>query len=652
MSTPDPKSVKVFPRNLTARAGTIIRGNPANSRPESGVQNCFPGLEFDLRNIEQIFLRGLAFEYHREDGAILVRAGGPVSCLTPDEIKSRPLYLWAMYGRNRYEDDEPSLWGFRGQSGLDVWARVHDLLPGAVAILMGPVPGFSNTIGSGEARSLLEGAYSQIPVDYSEEVHVTVKRDASTKIEYVVVAQHRSQYVDADGVISQQLFPPGELTKSLCAPWIYDFRDCWCFYWASNKPDVVDSEDGKQSFVNFLRRVPDRVPNPPQDLATFPRRELELTYEEMIGGWWQKLPVVLNDRESTSFAVPPTPTLTEYLTRDEVVAELTYLATVEHALIVEYLYAIYSTKAPRLIPKGAVDEITRATIAATSEVYRIALDEMRHFRWVNEVLGILEAPPSVDRATVIGQQPKPGSGRKLDQKRKYLERPFELRPLDRKTQQWFIDVEAPSQEANHDLDGMYVAILESINYQPDLFPKRSEVLPIIKLIIDEGQGHYQRFLSVQRSLQPYTEAKYLRVLSATPPTQQQKKLSDLCDAYYHSIEEVVQITFSLGDKSGGLLLKAAVRSMDSLHEAAYMLAVKGKLPQFNRPAVTPPPKKLSHSESLVLLQSRWNTIETSLTSLEDSGQPDEKSLALHQLATNAALYHQLQEIVRNDAAAP
>ena len=124
---PAADQVKIFPRNLTARAAKIVRGNPTNSRPESGVQNCYPGLEFDLRNIEQVFLRGLAFEYHRDDGAILVRVGAPITGVTAEEIKNRPLYLWAMYGQNKSDKDDPSLWGFRGQSGLDVWARVHDL---------------------------------------------------------------------------------------------------------------------------------------------------------------------------------------------------------------------------------------------------------------------------------------------------------------------------------------------------------------------------------------------------------------------------------------------------------------------------------------------------------------------------------------------
>jgi hypothetical protein len=32
-----PQQIKIFPRNLTARADYVVRGNPANSRPESGA---------------------------------------------------------------------------------------------------------------------------------------------------------------------------------------------------------------------------------------------------------------------------------------------------------------------------------------------------------------------------------------------------------------------------------------------------------------------------------------------------------------------------------------------------------------------------------------------------------------------------------------
>ena len=642
-------ALKIFPRNLTARADHIVRGNPTNSRPESGVQNCFPGLELDLRNIEQVFFRGLVFEYHREDGAILSRVGSPIRSVTSEEITNRPLYLWAMYGRNKTDDDEPSLWGFRSQNGLDVWAKIHDLLPGRVAVLLGPAPGFSSPLDSGSAETLLRAAYDNGVLGGSDAiVELAVREESTSLIQYVVISQNRSDYLDQQGVLAPDLFPPGELTKSLCAPWVYDFRDCVCFYWASNKPDIVDSENGKQSFVNFLRKVSDRTESPPQDVTQYRgRRNLELSYENMVNGWWEKLPVVLNDRESTSFSVAPTPSLTEYLTRDQVIAELTYLATVEHALIVEYLYAVYSTLASRLPPAADADENTRTIFAATNEVFRVAVDEMRHFRWANEVLKILGAPPSVDRASTIGQPPTPESGRKLNLTRKYISRPFALKPLTRETQDWFIEVEAPSQVANQDLDGMYVAILESVNFQPDLFPERDRILPVIKLIIDEGHGHFNRFSSVKRSLSNLSESDYLRELSTNPPTPQQEKLLDLCDAYYHSIEEVIQITFSIGDRSGGLLLKAAVRTMESMHEASYLLASQGVLPMFRRPPTPPTSTHFSRQHSLSMLKARSATIQDSLQSLEAIGSEDEKQMANSQMSRTAALYQQLQDIVNS-----
>ena len=65
------KAMKLFPRNMTARADVVVRGNPVTTRPESGVENSWPGLEFDHRNLEKVFFKGLYFEFHDERGAIL-----------------------------------------------------------------------------------------------------------------------------------------------------------------------------------------------------------------------------------------------------------------------------------------------------------------------------------------------------------------------------------------------------------------------------------------------------------------------------------------------------------------------------------------------------------------------------------------------------
>ena len=80
------KPFKLFPRNLTARADAVVRGNPVNSRPESGVENSWPGLEFDHRNLEKVFFPGLVFEYQDERGDHLARVRTRESgCASPQE---------------------------------------------------------------------------------------------------------------------------------------------------------------------------------------------------------------------------------------------------------------------------------------------------------------------------------------------------------------------------------------------------------------------------------------------------------------------------------------------------------------------------------------------------------------------------------------
>lgn len=156
-------------------------------------------------------------------------------------------------------------------------------------------------------------------------------------------------------MIEPAAYRPGELTRSLCAPWQYDFRDCGCFYWAASKPDVTSSADGSVREVNFLRRdrsVPP-APDKSSDLGG-QRTALEFTYGDLIRDW-NVLPVVLDDREQPE----PTPDgsdpaglrrtgrsagrdKSDAMTPEQVADKLTELAGVEHALCVEYLYAHYS----------------------------------------------------------------------------------------------------------------------------------------------------------------------------------------------------------------------------------------------------------------------------------------------------------------------
>ncbi|MEO3870916.1 ferritin-like domain-containing protein [Nonomuraea sp. B12E4] len=550
---------KIYPRNLTARADHVVRGNPAGSRPESGVDNCYPGLEFDQRNLDKAFFPGLVVEFHRPDGARIVAltGGGPAPAqgLTAADL---PLDIWAVCGRTTVDQGEeaaPTI-GCDDRNGLEVWRAVHDLLPGTVALLIGPGPGITSP-GSDPVRGDLNG--------FRRRGTSILQRAPDGSVQVGVLVADRARYLDDDGVIEPEAYEPGELTRSLCAPWQYDFRDCGCFYWAASKPDIVTSADGLHADLNFQRR--DRVSDPPPKdgprLAG--RRELELDYHELIADWGV-LPVVLNDREGESRPAPAHPGV-EPLTPEQVADELAYLATVEHALCVQYLFAHYSLDAPMRLPAGA-DSRTRRVYAAAQEIFGIAIDEMRHLRWANEALGVLGRAPVLGRAETIHRQ---------------LRTPFSLQPLTPRQLDWFIEVERPSQASGGGIDGMYVRLHAALTGDPDAFPEADRLAHLIKLIIDEGADHFRRFTAVKTHLAGLSEAEYLRRLDHKPAPGLDTSLLDLADQNYALLLDALRATFALGDAAGGLLIEQSRRAMFNLHETHHALSARGVAPRFTLP---------------------------------------------------------------------
>src|ERR1700722_11989300 len=592
-----PTALKIFPPNLTARPDYIVTGNPSNSRPEAGVDNCYPGLEFDQRNLDQRFFPGLVFYFHRADGARLIEATlldtQRQAGINFGDLDAVPYYIWGIVGRFLVETPDPSMLGCTSQAGMEVWRRVHDLLPGPVAIALGPAPGLGSALDD-DMKAALNATYAAVGNAGPARYAVLKKPDGSVKC--IVLAELRARYLDDFGVIEPAAYHPGDITKTMCAPWMYDFRDCYCFYWSSNKPDIVNvpDKDGEaKPYVNFLRKVDDRTEDPPFDIDFYKktengklvqRREFELTYQNMVEGWWQKLPGVPGDTESVDSVAEPVSAPAEVakvLEFSDVVRELTYLATVEHALTVEYLYAYYS------INRGAGSpETARRIEAAANQVFAIAVDEMRHLMWANLALYQLGAAASVGRAKRIGEPPDPArNGRKqltgveID----YLDKPFSLNPLTRETLDWFIDVEAPSKEINHGLDGMYVYVLERLRFGEGI-PNAEILVPLIKLIIDEGHGHWERFTRIKQTLDGISEQTYLRALSNATPSPADAKYLEVCDSYYQLILKTIEVSVTLGREAQSELVGAAVRVMQNLDELALVLGSHGYLPRFALPS--------------------------------------------------------------------
>ncbi|MFD6367291.1 ferritin-like domain-containing protein, partial [Streptomyces roseolus] len=570
LSTPEGK---IFPRNLTARAAHVVRGNPSGSRPESGVDNCFPGLEFDQRNLDKAFFPGLLFDFHHDTGSRLLAVRGGVAqeqgisdadlgdSAGDDEQR---LHLWAVCGRTTVDQEEAEAPVFHAvdRDGPDMWRHVHDLLPGTISIVVGRGSG----IRSPGALWVPGGLNS-----WRTQGRSAVQRDDAGVLEVAVLTAERADYLDQDGVIEPDVYEPGDLTRSLCAPWQYDFRECGCYYWAASKPDISATSGGEYRNLNFQRR--DRTTMPPApDLTTILERgPLELDHPELIMNW-NVLPVVLNGREDDALGVPA-PLDLPLMKPEEVVRRLTRLATVEHALCLEYLYAHYSLDAPMVLPAETPENApVRRVFAAAQEVFGVAEDEMRHLRWVNEILGVFGHPLQLDRPEddfVIQEQ----TGHR-----------FKLERLTSDQLEWFIAVEKPSAQIDpHGIDGMYVRLHHSIVRNKGAFPQADRLAHLIKLIIDEGDDHYHRFTAIRDHLAGLDQDTYLRRL-APPDTPLDRELCRLADLNYAMVLGALRATMEAGDSAGGLLKAQSVRSMRNLHELNHRLAARGVAPRFTAPS--------------------------------------------------------------------
>lgn len=398
----DQKS-KIFPRNLTARAAYVVPGNPVVTRTEDGVDNCYPGLEMDAKNIQKYFMPGLYFEVYSSAGTRLVS-------LTPsapnqpwysaglkesDTETEKGVYLWAIKGRVA-EDQDPAdppiteLGYTYNMGGLYGWRMINALFPGKVAIVLGTgTPPDKDSEQWQAIQTLLNKQW--------QSNKSVVMRDAQGALEQAVIIGDRSNYLNEQGVLDPDVYTPGELTRTLCTPWTYDFRDCQCFYWASNKPDVNASEDGKYEFLNFQRKNYQVEPQT-SDIANnyIGRRKRELDYADLMVDWEQLRPV-LNGREcGQSYTPEPGPVEEGYWDKAEIIEELTYAASIEHALAVQYLYAYYSINAPTTAPDQNTGKAEVVNIYNAAQiVFNIAVDEMRHLRWANEALRLwAHRPPS------------------------------------------------------------------------------------------------------------------------------------------------------------------------------------------------------------------------------------------------------------------
>jgi hypothetical protein len=550
--------IKLIPRNVAALrrgqnqrdAARPVPGNPVSTRLESGIGNCFPGLECDLRNLERRFFPFL--EVDIQDTAIevvSVDVAGVRSAADSGQLSSELAGVYGQINSKLSQSKKCTVVTMRGTYGP------LGALTLTIAALDSPSAGADRLPPDAwtAVRLLTEGT----------EVQLTLRQDNARR----VLVGNRARYLDDNGALAR-MFLPGELTQSLCSPWTHDFRDCGCFYWASNHPDIVlpalptpaPTAPEINSYVPWERADRSLMPLPAPATINAPE---ELEYYE-INTQWQALHFVLENRETTAPYQPGAFTAQKFSTQAELETHLRYAAGVELAVIHEYLAAAYSLKT---IGLGAA--VAKDAIAARAELMRITYGEMKHLRAVNDVLRALTSAAFVPALRVASQVPGPLPG---------TLRPVRAQPATPEAIQAFIDIERPSVS----VDGLYARILATLE---DL--GSDEMEQTVRSVMADGTGHFETFSFIQEWLSPHDPADYLWTLNPSHPPARNALHVKLQKEYKAVLEKLFQ-GYSLGIPAGAPDINAARNAMlgVGLDGAAEAVASAGFLVVFD-PIVDP-----------------------------------------------------------------
>ncbi len=555
---------KLNPRNRTARLTQArAAGNPVTTELESGVGNCFPGLEVDLRNLDRRFFPYLAFDFLGDQVIELV---GTSLARAQAEQPPGPL----VDGIRRLATEQGT------------WR---------VTRVTGDFAGFGSrtfqTNELGESDGVPPDGWTVVRLlRPATQVTLELRRTGGAP---VAVTATRASYLTDDGAFAE-MFEPGELTQSLCSPWTHDFRDCGCFYWASNHPDLTlpalpagvannDPDWGMRTLWLRSDRAGNDPPDPapPAGTGAFRRPGAEMDYFE-INQRWQDLDVVLDGRE---LRVPYDPDAIAGvpLAPAQLLPTLRYAAGVEVAVMLEYLAALYSLD----VNAGAQGTVLRDDVrAARQQLLLVAISEMRHLRWVNSVLfelhrrsgGAAPFTPALGVATIL----RGSAG--------FADRPVRFRRLTPDVMAEFVRVEAPSLT----VDGLYSSLLATFERDDD-----DDLAASIRSVMADGAEHYASFLAIQEWLDRHDPVQYLRPLQPAPAGDQ--GLRTLQQRYEQVLDNLFQ-GYRLGVPSGTSRINTARQTMlgsQGVDGACEALAQRGLQPAFAVPAdprfaaVPPPP---------------------------------------------------------------
>ncbi len=506
---------KIFPRNLTARAAHPVTGNPASSRMESAVGNCFPGLEFDIRALDRRFFPGLVFNFQSV-------IGSPPAGRQGAELLYVDLSTETMLSGESQEDwVKELLAAFGGDAGSALAAGtwyLHFVEQAGRRIDMYEYVGYQDaTYPVPYEGETVWWFIRMLKADQPVTIGLTQRENGVPTGSVVQLTGYRRRYTGDTGVFDV-VYQPGEMTAAMCSPWTHDFRDCTCHYWASNHPDVIlapaEGEripDGTTTaieattFVDWERKDDTASGNAGAASTIDAARPFRFDPYEINTQWHHLDFVVENKQVDGAYQPHPVETGEPLQSLTTVVEKLEgKLAPTELTLMIEYLYALFSLQDPDRVDTSTWPTLPDDLRFARQFLTLVAVGEMMHLRWANQLLWELDSlgeypsgkhyRPVVELAKSV---PQGASGTTI------IERKPELRALTLDVLREFVFVERPGGIVDHGYADVVASLEEHDATQP--------LAEIATRIDTDGMQHYQRFRDMLRVLSAYEDG------SQTPP---------------------------------------------------------------------------------------------------------------------------------------
>jgi hypothetical protein len=247
-------------------------------------------------------------------------------------------------------------------------------------------------------------------------------------------------------------------------------------------------------------------------------------------------------------------------TREQVLEELDLLATIEHALVVEYLWVECLLGHDLPPPNGAVDPRVGA---AAQAAFDCAMRSMRRLRRINGSLTLAARPPQLGRATALATG---GAA-------------IEFGPLAPHRLGHLPDRESAIAGA---IDARFHRLQSALaSAEP---PLDGDLLASVEFIVATGVDHTEALHDFHTNLARMPPEQYMRVTRDEPASGAERSLRELADRYYGLIVATIRAELANGDEFGGTLLQHAISIMDRLNELHRLLSSRGLLPAFTRPA--------------------------------------------------------------------